>query len=310
MDQDPPIDLSTGAQIGVPIAVATRRRPRWALFAVLALILVLLGAAGAWFVIRHFNLAPAPKVAMLTLPVTSGTAGSQAPVVIVPSKGTSQSSTIDLDALSNRETALAAQLNALEARTAGVGADAQAAAGNASRAEGMLIAFAARRALDRGTGLGFIEGRLRDRFAGSQAQAVATIVQAAHQPVTLEDLRGGLEAVAPSLVTGGLSGGFFASLQRELSSLVVLHNAETPSPLPSERLARARRLLEIGQVEAALVEVSALPGADRATRWTDAAKRYIETRRALDIIETAALLGQAAGSIAPPPAAATPAPRP
>ncbi|MDO7841544.1 MICOS complex subunit MIC60 [Sphingomonas immobilis] len=310
MDQDPPIELSTG----VPIEVAARRKPRWPIFAVLALVLILIGAAAAYFAIRHFDLAPAPKVATLTLPVTPGASGPQAPVVIVPSKGTSQSATIDLDALSNRETALAAQLNALEGRTAGVSADAQAAAGNATRAEGMLIAFAARRALDRGTSLGFIEGRLRDRFGGAQGQAVATIVQAARQPVTLEDLRGGLEAVAPSLVTGGLSGGFFTSLQRELSSLVVLHNADAPSPLPGERLARARRLLEIGQVEAALAEVAHLPGAAGATRWTDAAKRYIETRRALDIIETAALLGQAAGSVAtpaPPPAPApSPTPRP
>ncbi|MDF0488173.1 hypothetical protein PX554_08530 [Sphingomonas sp. H39-1-10] len=284
-----------------PTPTVPARRAGWRTITLLAILLILAGAAGAFALFRMFGLGPAPKTTTLTLPVGSGAGGSQAPVVIVPAKGGAQGSTIDLDALSSREAALSAQLDALEERTAGVGADAQAAAGNATRAEGMLIAFAARRALDRGVGLGYLEERLRYRFGASQPGAVATIVQAAREPVTLDDLRGGLDAIGPDLVTGGFRGGLVASFRRELTGLIALHRAGTPSPLPADRLARARRLVEGGRIEAALGEVARLPGAADAGRWTDAARRYIESRHALDTLEAAAMAGQAAGTIAATP---------
>jgi outer membrane murein-binding lipoprotein Lpp len=289
------------------------RRVGWRTITLLALLLLLTGAGGAFVLFRAFGLGPAPKTTTLTLPVGSDAGGTQAPVVIVPAKGNAQGSTIDLDALSSREAALSAQLDTLEERTAGVGADAQAAAGNAARAEGMLVAFAARRALDRGVGLGYLEERLRYRFGVSQPGAVSTIVQAAREPVTLDDLRGGLDTIGPDLVTGGLQGGIVTSFRRELANLVSLHRAGTPSPLPADRLARARRLVESGRIEAALGEVARLPGAADAGRWTEAARRYIDSRHALDILEWAALAGQAAGTVAPPVArptvpAATPTP--
>ncbi len=87
-----------------------------------------------------------------------------------------------------------------------------------------------------------------------------------------------------------------ASLRRELGNLIVLHRADTPSPLPADRLTRARRTLEAGHVEAALAEVARMPGADSAERWTTAARRYIGARQALDTIETAAILGQGAAA--------------
>jgi len=65
------------------------------------------------------------------------------------------------------------------------------------------------------------------------------------------------------------------------------------SPMPADRLARARRLLEAGQVEAARAEVERLPGATQASNWMDAARRYIVARKALDILENTALMGQA-----------------
>ena len=42
----------------------------------------------------------------------------------------------------------------------------------------------------------------------------------------------------------------------------------------------------------ALAEVARLPGAEAGDRWIAAARRYTEARRALDGIETAAILGQ------------------
>jgi outer membrane murein-binding lipoprotein Lpp len=292
-----------------PMPIVPARRAGWRTLTLLAILLLLAGAGGAFLVLRAYGFGPAAKTATLTLPAGS----PQAPVVIVPAKGNAQGGTIDLDALSSREAALSAQLDTLEERTAGVGADAQAAAGNAARAEGMLVAFAARRALDRGVGLGYLEERLRYRFGASQPGAVSTIVQAAREPVTLDDLRGGLDTIGPDLVTGGLQGGIAASFRRELSNLVSLHRAGSPSPLPADRLARARRLVESGRIEAALGEVARLPGAADAGRWTDAARRYVDARHALDILEWAALAGQAAGTVAPPvvrPAVPAAAPTP
>ena len=210
--------------------------------------------------------------------------------------------------LATREAALAGQLTALEARTAAVSADAAAARGQATRAEGLLIAFAARRALDRGLGLGYIEEQLRNRFGTIQPRAVIYVIQASRTPVTLEDLRQGLDAIAPEISTVS-DDNWAQSLRRELGNLVILRKAGTPSPLPSDRLARAKRLLEGGQVEAARAEVVRLPGAGDAANWLTAANRYVTARHALDLIENAAILGQATPPPAPPAGVAATEPR-
>ena len=84
------------------------------------------------------------------------------------------------------------QVAQLEQRLTRVAVAAQSASGYANRAEAMMIAFAARRALDAGTPLGYVEGQLRLLVADAQPKAVATIVNAAEKPVTLATLRQGL----------------------------------------------------------------------------------------------------------------------
>ncbi|HVJ00512.1 MAG TPA: hypothetical protein VM657_15750 [Sphingomonas sp.] len=211
----------------------------------------------------------------------------------------------DLNSLNAREAALAARLADLEARAATIDTKAEQASGNASRAEGMLVAFAARRALDRGLGLGYIEGQLRQRFGATQPRAVATIIQASRNPVTADDLRLGLSTIGNDLVSGSDGRGWFERFGDELSSLVVIHKEGMLSSRPSDRLARARHLLEGGQVEGALDEVRKLPGAPRADRWIAAAQRYVDARRALDVIETAAILGQSGPAVPTVGASAT-----
>jgi hypothetical protein len=61
----------------------------------------------------------------------------------------------------------------------------------------------ARRALDRGVSLGYLEGLLRQRFGGTQPVAVGTVITSARQPVTLEELQVGLQEVGPELLGGG-----------------------------------------------------------------------------------------------------------
>lgn len=193
---------------------------------------------------------------------------------------------------------------AVEGRLAQVDARTRAVTGNADRAEGLLVAFAARRALDRGAELGYIEALLRERFGGGQPLAVAAILGAARQPVTLEALDRGLETASPTLLAASPDEHWWVAARRELAGLIVVRRGNAPSTAPADRLARARRHLDEGDVEAALAEVARMPGRDSAGGWIAQARRYIVARRALDTIETAALLAPR-GPVAPvSPAAA------
>jgi hypothetical protein len=178
-------------------------------------------------------------------------------------------------------------LNALDLQS-------RAAVGNADRAEGLLVAFAARRALDSGVPLGYIEGLIEQRFGASQRQAVATILTAARTPVTLQELQEGLQQVGPQLLGGGPNQSWWSSFRNELGGLVVIRKAGTPSPLPAEILRRATQRLEAGQVKVALAEVLRLPDRDKASDWIGKARRYIAARNALDQIEASALLAPSA----------------
>jgi hypothetical protein len=152
--------------------------------------------------------------------------------------------------------------------------------------------------------LGYIEGLLRQRFGDTQRQAVATIITASRQPVTLEELQDGLQEVGPELTGSGPGQDWWTALRAELGELVSIRKAGTPSTIPAERLRRAERRLESGQVDVALAEVLRLPGREDAAEWIAKARRYVAARRALDTIETAALLEPRTQPTALPTAAA------
>lgn len=209
----------------------------------------------------------------------------------------------DVATLAAREQALAARLDALDSRIRASDADARNAAGYAGRAEAMALIFAARRAIERGQPLGFAGNELRIRFGAVEPRAVATIIRASQEPVTLEDLRLAFDQIAPRLASGVPGEGWWDALRREIGTLVIVRKDNSPSPHPRARLARARRLLAQGHVEAALAEVARLPGAQGAESWMAAASRYVETRGALDTLELVAIRGEvqpAAGTQAPP----------
>ncbi|PCD01858.1 hypothetical protein COC42_10115 [Sphingomonas spermidinifaciens] len=212
----------------------------------------------------------------------------------------------DLTSLYAREIALAARLEALETELSGIEGDSRLASAYARRAEGVLVAFAARRALDRGLPLGYVDAQLRERFGAVRPTAVAAVTAAAASPVTLEDLRLGLESMAPTLMSGTRDG-WWPALRRELAGLVVLRQETTPSARPADRLTRARRLVDAGNVEAAMAEVARMPGAQGAQGWLQAAQRYVQARRALNVIEATAL-SLPEPPPAPPPPAALPTP--
>jgi hypothetical protein len=199
----------------------------------------------------------------------------------------------------------------VERRVALIDTQSRVAVGNADRAEGLLVAFAARRALDRGVALGFLEALLRQRFGETQPQAVGTVITAARQPVTLQDLQDELQQVGPQLVGAGPDQGWWGAFRAELGSLVTVRRQGSPSPEPAERLRRATRRLEAGQVDVALAEILRLPAREQARDWVIMARRYVAARRALDTIETAALLEPRTPTAmaAPAPAAAATPPQ-
>lgn len=210
---------------------------------------------------------------------------------------------------------IARRVAALEQRLGQVGGEARMASSDAGRAEGLLVAFAARRALDRGVSLGFLEALLRQRFGESQPQAVGYIIAAAREPVTLQELQDGLQEIGPQLAGAGPDQGWWDAFMAELGSLITVRRQDSPSPEPAERLRRATRRLEAGQAEVALAEVLRMPGREHGREWIIRARRYVTARRALDAIETAALVEpRLAPAAATPPAqaapVATPAPAP
>ena len=278
------------------------RRGRWRGIAIACALVFVLGIALTLAAVRRWG----DDIAWLRMPgSTTAAPAPTAPAAARVTQASPVDAGTDIGTLAAREAALAARLTDLEARTATIDTKAASAAGDATRAEGLLVAFAPRRAIDRGIGLGYVDGQLRERFGATQPRAVATVIQASRAPVTIEDLRQGLDSIAPDLVNGG-HGAFWPALRNTLANLIVLHKAGQPSPRPTARLTRARRLLEAGQVEAALAEIERLPGASGAQAWLTAAHRYIDVRRALDVIETAAILGQGAPVTAAPLAPSAP----
>lgn len=241
--------------------------------------------------------APAEAVAPSPTPQTVLEQPEPEPSIAPPTEGTER---LVLDPETTR------RVNRLEERLAQLDHQSRAAVGNADRAEGLLVAFAARRAIDRGVALGYIETLLRERFAASEPQAVATVLTAARQPVTLQGLQKEFQELAPHLSGGGPDQSWWRALRTELGTLVTIRRVGTPSTQPAERLRRATGALESGQVEVALLEVLRLPNAARAERWVANARRYVSAHRSLDRLETAALLEPRAS---PPPPATRPAAR-
>lgn len=200
-----------------------------------------------------------------------------------------QQATQAVERVAEQQGGIEQRLAAAEQRLARLDLQSQAAAGNAARAEGLLIAFATRRSLERGAELGYLADQLRLRFSDALPNAVNTVIDTSRDPITLDQLLARLEGLGPRL-SDATEEPSFERFQREISSLFVIRRETTPSPQPQRRLDRARLFLESGRVERAIEEVQNLPGADNAEAWIADAKRYASAQRALDLIETSAVL--------------------
>jgi hypothetical protein len=263
-----------------------RRGPGVAIWLLLILLLLALGAAAAIWGLqrwegaaRFFGMMPAAaaSAAPLSQSLSSQPGGEPVAAEPPPPQPVTEANPAD--------TAV------LEARIARLESTTQQVAGSAGRADGLLVSFAARRAIDRGVPLGYLEALLSERFGASNRQAVATVITAGRNPVRLDQLQAQFEALGPQL-QGGDDIGFWQATRQQLGSLVSIHRVDRPSAKPSATYARASARLDSGQVDQALAEAMRLPGIGSAGSWVDQARRYIAAHRALDEIESAALLSR------------------
>jgi hypothetical protein len=253
-------------------------RMSWTARLLIGLVLVVVGAAAATWGLAHYQPAarflgvvePAPQALLTPRPVVM----NAAPQAAGPSDPED-----------------AAKIAALEQRVARVENATQRAEGFAGRADALVVAFAARRAIDRGVALGYLEPLLVDRFGVQHPAAVATVVTSARQPVRLNDLIAEYETIGSELRRGGPEESWWSGFKREIGSIVEVHRADSPAMNADARYQRALQRLSTGDVDQALAETMRLPGASRAGDWTGKARRYVAAHRALDEIESAALLG-------------------
>ena len=256
-----------------------RKGMSWSARLLIGLALIIVGAAATtWALARYqpaarfLGVAPPPPPPSPAQPLVS-----QPPQAAPPSTASAPQTR---DRLAQVETRLSQVENATER-----------AEGFAGRADALVVAFAARRAIDRGVALGYLEPLLVDRFGAQHQQAVATIVTESHQPVRLNDLIAEYDTLGPQLRSGGPQDSWWSNFRRELGTLVEVHRGDHPATNPDARYSRAAQRLASGEVDQALAETMRLPGAVRASDWVAKARRYIAAHRALDEIESAALLG-------------------
>jgi hypothetical protein len=250
----------------------------WGARLLVAFVLIVAGAAAATWGLAHYQPAARLLGIVPAQPqmVARSLAASQAPQ---QSAGPAPQQQAPDPRISDIENRLARVENAT--------AQAQ---GSAGRADALIIAFAARRAIDRGIALGYLENLLVDRFGAQHQGAVATIITASHQPVTLDDLVSDYDSLGPDLRRGGPQDSWWSNLRRELGELAEVHRADHPASTADARYQHARQRLAAGEVDQALAETMRLPGAVRASAWVAKARRYVFAHRALDEIESAALL--------------------
>ena len=254
------------------------------------------GGLVGWVV--WYNLQPErSSVAISSKPAgsTQGILPSPSPAAGAPADPVSEAAVAEaseaVTRVEEQQGGIDQRLAAAEQRLARLDLQAQAAASNAARAEGLLIAFATRRAVERGAELGYLADQLRLRFGDQWPNAVATIIDFSRRPVRLDSLAARLEGLGPQL-RERQRGPSLATLQREMSQLFVFRRESTPSPQPERRLERARWALEQGRYQTAIDEVRNMPGAATAQGWIADAERYRDVMRALETIETAAVLDQ------------------
>src|SRR5258708_4440295 len=171
----------------------------WSARLLIGLVLIIVGAGAATWGLAHYR--PAAKFLGVVPASTPEAPMTPKPVVLNPdtqAPGAAQPGAND------------ARVAALETRLGRVENATERAEGFAGRADALVVAFAARRAIDRGVALGYLEPLLVDRFGARHQAAVATIVTGSRQPVRLNDLTAEYESLGPKPRRGGQPAGWWS----------------------------------------------------------------------------------------------------
>ncbi|KQM14787.1 hypothetical protein [Novosphingobium sp. Leaf2] len=258
-----------------PVPAALPRKRSVAPTLIVALIAFILGAAlTGWIAVRGY------------LPTMLGALSVPSVETATPAPTAPPSVAAQLQQIGTVEGRLAM----IEDRLSRIDPQARAAASNAGRAEALLVAASARRLVERGEPLGPVADQLRLRFADAQPRAVQTVIDFAAKPVTLDDLSSRLEALSPELTVTGKDANLWDRIRHEVSSMFVVRRDSSTLSAPSTRIERVRLMLIAGRIDAAIDELGRLPGADAADRLITDARRYEAAQKALDLLETAAML--------------------
>ncbi len=259
---------------------APRRSARWPLL--LALLAFALGVAGTVWIASRGYLEDLGLVERSSPPMAARSTLSPG----VDAARPTATETAELAEVGDVE----ARLAMLEDRLSRIDLRANAASGNAARAESLLIAFATRRLIDRGERLGYLADQLRLRFANAQPRAVNTVILFGRDPVTVDQLAARLEALSPDLTGTAPDASFLDRALRDVSSLFTVRREPSEVIGPQAAVERARMMLRAGRIDEAVAQVQRLPGADAADKWTLDARRYAQVQNALDLLETTAML--------------------
>src|SRR3546814_20484518 len=91
---------------------------------------------------------------------------------------------------------------------------------------------------------------LRERFGGTQPQAVAALIAASQQPVTLSQLQAGLQTIEPQLQHAAQGGNWWSELSSDIAGLILFKRESEPviQPVAQMRDARQRTRADEGRV--------------------------------------------------------------
>lgn len=260
----------------------------WGARVAIAIALVLVGAVAATWALARYQ--PAARF-LGVLPAGAASQPQPQPQHFVTAPPAAPAAAVAPAVPPSADHAIIASL---QQRLARVESATQQAQGSAGRADALVVTFAARRAIDRGVGLGYLEPLLASRFGPEHQQAVATVITFARQPVRLNDLITEYTALGPQLRAGGPGDSWWTDVKRQIGTLIEVHRANRPPTSADARYSRALQQLSGGDVDMALAETMRLPGAAAAAGWIGRARRYVAAHRALDELESAALMSGAA----------------
>lgn len=270
-----------------PTVAPPRQRSRSVTLFVAVVAFILGAALVAWAVSGGYlaRILPAPDP-QASASLALDEAGSDEAVIDAQETGAPEATAAQLAAIGTVEGRLAL----LEERLSRVDYESAAASGNAARAEGLLIAFAARRLIDRGEPLGFVADQLRLRFMDAQPRSVETVLAFSRKPVTLDELTARLEALSPDLTETRSNQSLWDQAAQEIGSIFTVRTESPALMAPASRIDRAKVMLTAGRIDNAVGEVERLPGAEAANTWIADARRYQQVQQALDLLETTAML--------------------